>query len=197
MAVKPIPSAGVVPLNSKDFKRYKKMLEESKKALLMNARKTLMEESNFDTDDLPDEIDLASSEYTQSMIFRLRDREKFLLEKIERALQRTGRGDLRDLRALPRTEISAKRLEARPVTTLCIRCKEEQEKKEKELQVRVAGRHGASPSPGPCFGPHCVAGSDLHPSRPDRVKCALAPTRRTSSISSTALETAAAASRPD
>jgi len=117
-------------LNSKDIKRFRKMLEESKKALLMNARKTLMEESNFDTDDLPDEIDLASSEYTQSMIFRLRDREKFLLKKIERALQRMEAGTF-GICERCEDEISAKRLEARPVTTLCIRCKEEQEKKEK------------------------------------------------------------------
>jgi DnaK suppressor protein len=121
---------GVVPLNSKDIKRFRKMLEESKKALLMNARKTLMEESNFDTDDLPDEIDLASSEYTQSMIFRLRDREKFLLKKIERALQRMDAGTFGTCERCE-DEISAKRLEARPVTTLCIRCKDEQEKKEK------------------------------------------------------------------
>ncbi len=117
-------------MNSKDLKRFRKMLEESKKALLMNARKTLMEESNFDTDDLPDEIDLASSEYTQSMIFRLRDREKFLLKKIERALQRMDAGTF-GICERCEDEISAKRLEARPVTTLCIRCKEEQEKKEK------------------------------------------------------------------
>ena len=117
-------------MNSKDLKRFKKMLEESKKALLMNARKTLMEESNFDTDDLPDEIDLASSEYTQSMIFRLRDREKFLLKKIERALQRMESGTF-GICERCEDEISPKRLEARPVTTLCIRCKEEQEKKEK------------------------------------------------------------------
>ena len=117
-------------MNSKDIKRFRKMLEESKKALLMNARKTLMEESNFDTDDLPDEIDLASSEYTQSMIFRLRDREKFLLKKIERALQRMEAGTF-GICERCEDEISAKRLEARPVTTLCIRCKEEQEKKEK------------------------------------------------------------------
>ena len=117
-------------MTSKDIKRFRKMLEESKKALLMNARKTLMEESNFDTDDLPDEIDLASSEYTQSMIFRLRDREKFLLKKIERALQRMDAGTF-GICERCEDEISAKRLEARPVTTLCIRCKEEQEKKEK------------------------------------------------------------------
>jgi len=121
---------GVAPLNQKDLKRYKKMLEDSKSALLESAKKTLMEESNFDTDDLPDEIDLASSEYTQSMIFRLRDREKFLLKKIERALQRIEAGTF-GICERCEDEISAKRLEARPVTTLCIRCKEEQEKKEK------------------------------------------------------------------
>ena len=89
-----------------------------------------MEESNFDTDDLPDEIDLASSEYAQSMVFRLRDREKFLLKKIEKALAAHRGRHLRHLRAL-RGAHRPKRLEARPVTTLCIRCKEEQEKKEK------------------------------------------------------------------
>jgi len=73
-------------LNQKDLKRYRKMLEDSKLGLLQIATKTLREEANFDSDDLPDEIDLASSEYAQSMIFRLRDREKFLFKRIERAL---------------------------------------------------------------------------------------------------------------
>jgi len=112
------------------MKRFRKMLEESKKNLLSAARKTMMEESNFDTDDLPDEIDLASSEYSQSMVFRLRDREKFLLKKIDKALGRIEEGTF-GICERCEEEISLKRLEARPVTTLCIRCKEEQEKKEK------------------------------------------------------------------
>ncbi len=117
-------------MNQKDLKRFRKMLEESRDSLLQSAKKTLMEESNFDTDDLPDEIDLASSEYNQSMVFRLRDREKFLLKKIEKALQRIDEGNFGVCERCEE-EISLKRLEARPVTTLCIRCKEEQEKKEK------------------------------------------------------------------
>lgn len=117
-------------LNQKELKRFKKMLEDSKAALLESAKKTLLEESNFDTDDLPDEIDLASSEYAQSMVFRLRDREKFLLKKIEMALARIEDGTFGVCERCEE-EISPKRLEARPVTTLCIRCKEEQEKKEK------------------------------------------------------------------
>lgn len=117
-------------VNQKDLKRFRKMLEESRDALIQSARKTLAEESNFDTDDLPDEIDLASSEYSQSMVFRLRDREKFLLKKIEKALTRIDEGSF-GICERCEEEISIKRLEARPVTTLCIRCKEEQEKKEK------------------------------------------------------------------
>lgn len=117
-------------MNQKELKRFKKMLEDSKAALLESAKKTLMEESNFDTDDLPDEIDLASSEYAQSMVFRLRDREKFLLKKIEMALARIEDGTFGVCERCEE-EISPKRLEARQVTTLCIRCKEEQEKDEK------------------------------------------------------------------
>src|SRR3982751_1257262 len=114
---------GAVPVNQKELKRFKKMLEDSKIALLQSAKKTLMEESNFDTDDLPDEIDLASSEYAQSMVFRLRDREKFLLKKIDKALLRIEDGTFGTCERCDE-EISQKRLEARPVTTLCIRCKE-------------------------------------------------------------------------
>ena len=55
-------------MNQKDMKRFKKMLEESKKNLLNSAKKTLMEESNFDTDDLPD---APSSCATMSVIMPL------------------------------------------------------------------------------------------------------------------------------
>jgi len=126
----PLRGAKGGPVNQKDLKRFKAMLEESRESLLQSAKRTLMEESNFDTDDLPDEIDLASSEYNQSMVFRLRDREKFLLKKIEKALGRIEDGTF-GICERCEEDISFKRLEARPVTTLCIRCKEEQEKKEK------------------------------------------------------------------
>jgi len=121
-----------VSLNKKDQKRFKTMLEESRRQLIASAKKTLVEESSFDTDDLPDEIDQASSEYTQSMIFRLRDREKFLLAKIDKALARIESGTF-GICEKCEEEISMKRLEARPVTTLCIRCKEEQEQKERSF----------------------------------------------------------------
>ena len=130
MATRAAAMRGGSTVNQKDLKKFKKKLEDDKKALLASARKTLTEEATFDTDDLPDEIDLASSEYTQSMVFRLRDREKFLLKKIDDALARIENGTY-GICEICEEEISVKRLEARPVTTMCIRCKEEQEKQEK------------------------------------------------------------------
>lgn len=117
-------------IGAKDQKRLKKKLEDSRAEILAKARKTMEEESNFDTDDLPDEIDQASSEYAQALAFKMLDREKMLLMKIEKALKRIADGTFG---VCERCEepISLKRLDARPVTTLCIRCKEEQEKKEK------------------------------------------------------------------
>ena len=129
-ATRAAATRGGSTVNQKDLKKFKKKLEDDKRALLANARKTLTEEATFDTDDLPDEIDLASSEYTQSMVFRLRDREKFLLKKIDDALARIESGSY-GVCEICEEEISVKRLEARPVTTMCIRCKEEQEKQEK------------------------------------------------------------------
>ena len=84
----------------------------------------------FSTDDLPDEVDLASSESEQSMSLRLRDRERVLLRKIEKALKKIEEGTYGTCDTCSE-EIGIKRLEARPVTDLCIRCKEEQEKMER------------------------------------------------------------------
>jgi len=48
----------------------------------------------LESDDLPDEMDLASSEYLQSFTFRLRGREKTFLQKIDHALERIDDGRL-------------------------------------------------------------------------------------------------------
>ncbi len=113
-------------MKKKDLDKFRKLLTESRTQLLASAKRTLREETVVDTDDLPDELDLASSEYAQSMVFRLRDREKFLLRKIEAAIERIGAGTFGICESCE-DEIGARRLEARPVTTMCIRCKEEQE----------------------------------------------------------------------
>ncbi len=106
------------------------MLEEKRKQIIENAQNTLAEGMSLDADDLPDEMDLASSEYLQSFTFRLRGREKFLLEKIDRSLEKINTNEF-GLCEECSEEISLKRLEARPETNLCIRCKEEQERAER------------------------------------------------------------------
>ena len=117
-------------LKKKDLKRFKEILLGKKAELLRNAQKTLTEDMTLDADDLPDEMDLASSEYLQSFTFRLRGREKTFLKKIDHALGKIDTGTF-GICEQCEEEISLKRLEARPETTLCIRCKEDQEKMEK------------------------------------------------------------------
>jgi len=77
-------------------------------------------------------MDLASSEAIQSFTFRLRGREKVFLDKIGRALSKIEAGEF-GLCEECGEEITLKRLEARPETTLCIKCKEDQERVEKDF----------------------------------------------------------------
>jgi DnaK suppressor protein len=121
---------GRLRVNKKDVKRFKDLLLKERENLIKNANKTLSEEAALDVNELPDEIDQASAEYSQSFIFRLRDREKYYLSKIDKALKKIDDGEFGVCEACG-DEISNKRLEARPVTTLCIRCKEEQEMEER------------------------------------------------------------------
>jgi DnaK suppressor protein len=119
-------------MNKTELKKYRKILERKREALITNASKTMAEGMTLDTDDLPDEMDLASSEGMQSFTFRLRGREKAFLEKIDRALRKIDDNTFGICEECGE-KIATKRLEARPETTLCIRCKENQEKVEKDF----------------------------------------------------------------
>ena len=115
-----------------ELQRFKKLLEGKRSEIIRRAQQTLDEDMSLDADDLPDEMDLASSEYLQSFTFRLRGREKVFLEKIQKALDKIEDGSFGTCEECGAT-ISPKRLEARPETTLCIRCKEDQERVEKDF----------------------------------------------------------------
>ena len=117
-------------LKKKDLKRFRDILLAKKKEILRNAQRTLNEDMTLDADDLPDEMDLASSEYLHSFTFRLRGREKVFLQKIDHALEKIKEGTFGVCEQCGEP-ISLKRLEARLETTLCIRCKEDQERIEK------------------------------------------------------------------
>ena len=126
------PATTSKALNKKELKKFQELLEEKRKAVLERAREMLaVENMALDTNDLPDEMDLASSEYLQSFTFRLRGREKSFLDKITKALAKIDDGTFGTCEECGE-DISIKRLEARPETTLCIRCKEDQERVEKD-----------------------------------------------------------------
>lgn len=117
-------------MKKKDLERFAALLQQQKRELLDKARKTLMEDMALDVNELPDDMDFASSQADQGILLRLRGREKTLLKKIDEAIMRIGEGEFGVCEDCGE-DIHLKRLEARPVTTLCIRCKEEQERKER------------------------------------------------------------------
>lgn len=118
-------------MNKAQLKSFKGLLEEKRDEILKRAQQTLDQDMTLDANDLPDEMDLASSEYLQSFTLRLRDREKHFLNKIQKALKKIDEGSFGRCEECEE-DISLKRLKARPETTLCIRCKEDQERVERD-----------------------------------------------------------------
>lgn len=117
-------------MDAKSLAKFRKLLLEEKERILNNTRNSLKTELNISPDDLPDETDLAATEINQNLVFKLRDRERQLLAKIDQALDRMDDGSFGTCEDCEEP-IEPKRLEARPVSTLCLSCKEAQEHREK------------------------------------------------------------------
>ena len=117
-------------MNKKDLEKFAARLREDKAKVLNHTEKTKHEDLSISPDELADEVDLASSDLNQSLSLRLRDRELAMLQKIETALAKIEAGTFGICEGCEEP-IEVKRLEARPVADLCIRCKEAQELQEK------------------------------------------------------------------
>jgi DnaK suppressor protein len=117
-------------LGDKDLVKFRELLESKRRVVIERAQRTLNHDMTLDQDDLADEMDLASSEYYQSFEFRLRGREKSLMSKLDLALRKLDEGTF-GICERCEEPIGKKRLEARPETTLCIQCKEAQERDER------------------------------------------------------------------
>jgi len=109
---------------------FRNVLIEEMKSLLGEAGKTVTEMTS-DAASFPDPTDRATQESDRNFELRIRDRERRLINKIKDALERIDAGEFGVCEECGE-EISVKRLEARPETTLCIRCKEDQERIEKD-----------------------------------------------------------------
>ena len=117
-------------LTKEDLDYFKRILNEKRGRIIEKARNTLNEGMKLDEADLPDEYDMASSEYLQYFTLRLRGRERYFLDKIDKALGRIDEGAF-GVCEMCGDDIGMARLMARPETTLCIRCKEAQEREER------------------------------------------------------------------
>lgn len=110
---------------------YKDLLTQKIEQILGTTGKTL-DEMTDTVNNFPDPIDRATSESSSSVELRTRDRERKLLQKIHKALQKImdrTYGECEECGEL----ISSERLKARPEAVLCINCKEEQEQMEKRF----------------------------------------------------------------
>lgn len=108
---------------------FRGVLQEEMRTLLEDAGKTVSEMTS-ETTSFPDPNDRATQESDRSFELRIRDRERKLLNKVREALERIDDGSF-GICEICGEEISEGRLKARPVTTLCIDCKIEEERKEK------------------------------------------------------------------
>jgi DnaK suppressor protein len=128
------PSSGKAK-NKKKLTLREKMIQDIKRKLQAQ-RSTLLAEAESALNTLPDQTifpdlgDQASAEIDRNFMLRLRGREQMLLKKIDQAIEKIDSGTFGICDTCGQ-EIEIKRLEARPVTTMCITCKTEQEEEEK------------------------------------------------------------------
>ena len=109
---------------------FRDKLEQMSQNILDEAEKTLTE-MHDQSDNYPDPTDRASAESNRNFELRIRDRERKLLNKIKEAIERI-KGGTYGICEMCDDEISIPRLDARPVTTLCVKCKTAQEQHERE-----------------------------------------------------------------
>ncbi|MGK7346420.1 MAG: RNA polymerase-binding protein DksA [Candidatus Nitrospinota bacterium M3_3B_026] len=119
-------------MSRKDYSYFKEALLEQRAKIIEEAAKAANGDLNVVREELADAVDRSSMETDRNFTLRLLDRERKLLKKIDEALERLEKGGF-GLCEECGEEISRERLKARPVATLCIDCKEEQERREKQL----------------------------------------------------------------
>ncbi|PCS21549.1 RNA polymerase-binding protein DksA [Candidatus Enterovibrio escicola] len=118
-------------MNAQQIEHFRKILQAWREQLMEEVDRTVHhmqdEASNF-----PDPVDRASQEEEFSLELRNRDRERKLIKKISKTLQRLEDDDF-GFCDLCGVEIGIRRLEARPTADLCIDCKTLAEIKEKQM----------------------------------------------------------------
>ena len=116
-------------MNDKNLLKFRTQLEEMKETINSDAERTLSEMTT-QNGNIPDPNDRATIESDRNFELRIRDRERKLMNKVEKALARIDDGSFGTCDDCGE-DIADKRLEARPVAKFCIDCKTKQEQREK------------------------------------------------------------------
>jgi DnaK suppressor protein len=133
--VKPyIPRRGEQYMGKEQLEHFRTILNSWKRDLMHEVDRTVLhmkdEAANF-----PDPNDRATQESEFSLELRTRDRERKLIRKIDEAIKRIEDGSYGYCNETGE-EIGIKRLEARPVATLCVEAQERRERREKQYGDR-------------------------------------------------------------
>ena len=118
-------------MNPQDVEYFRNLLNQKIAELRLEAGKAV--EKMDEDENFPDPTDRASMESSRNSMLRIRDRERKLIFKIQEALQRLSDGEYGICEECGE-EIGIERLKARPVTTLCIACKSNQEIAERKAK---------------------------------------------------------------
>jgi DnaK suppressor protein len=130
-------------LSQKEKNEIRKVLEEEQRRLSRTSQNALSYSMNHERNIGRDSIDESMEEEIFSTEMRLHDREKFLLNKVNKQLLRLEANEI-DVCEECGEAISFRRLMARPVSTLCIDCKEQAEREEAAVAQNGRGAIGES-----------------------------------------------------
>ncbi|HEY7642551.1 MAG TPA: RNA polymerase-binding protein DksA [Steroidobacteraceae bacterium] len=134
-SVKPyIPRRGEQYMGKEQLEHFRQILNTWKRDLMNEVDRTV-DHMKDEAANFPDPNDRATQESEFSLELRTRDRERKLIRKIDEAIKRIEDGTY-GYCVETGEEIGIKRLEARPVATLCVEAQERRERREKQYGDR-------------------------------------------------------------
>jgi DnaK suppressor protein len=128
------PTRGEEYMNKDQLEHFRQLLLAWKRELMEEVDRTMLHMKD-DAANFPDPNDRATQESEFGLELRTRDRERKLLKKIDSALGRIDDGSYGYCEETG-DEIGLRRLEARPVATLCVEAQERRELAERQFRDR-------------------------------------------------------------
>jgi DnaK suppressor protein len=128
------PKRGEEYMNKEQLEHFRQLLLAWKRELMEEVDRTMLHMKD-DAANFPDPNDRATQESEFGLELRTRDRERKLLKKIDSALGRIDDGSYGYCEETG-DEIGLRRLEARPVATLCVEAQERRELAERQFRDR-------------------------------------------------------------